>query len=107
MLFIAGTHPKDPYARAKFGSWVEDKRWSRPVMGGLCGSDWSFCDEVQDSSMAKQFDVVVEKDSEEFLVLNVPALSGRPTSIYPDAAALVPTVSACKLLRVWNLFMRT
>lgn len=34
---------------------------------------------VKDSSMAKQFDVVVEKDSEGFFDASVPALSGCHT----------------------------
>ena len=34
---------------------------------------------VQDFSMARQFDVVVEKDSEGFFVASVPALSGCHT----------------------------
>jgi predicted RNase H-like HicB family nuclease len=34
---------------------------------------------VQDFSMARQFDVVVEKDSEGFFVASVPALAGCHT----------------------------
>jgi hypothetical protein len=51
----------------------------RSSRGGLRGTDWSYRCVVKDSSMAKQFDVVVEKDSEGFFDASVPALSGCHT----------------------------
>jgi len=40
---------------------------------------WSYHEETKATSMARQFDVVVEKDSEGFYVASVPALSGCHT----------------------------
>jgi len=49
------------------------------VLGCLQGEDWGYREETKVAYMARQFNVVVEKDSEGFFVASVPALSGCHT----------------------------
>ena len=57
-----------------------------------------YYEEIRENAMAREFDVVVEKDSEGFFVASVPALSGCHTqarSLYELMVRVKEAIELC------------